>query len=144
MRSTLADYYSVDFEAHPPLLRGRVQRPLSAAEFTETCELLLAQARRHDCPYWLLDGRADEDVRPPCLYQWLTDEFLPRVSRTLGRMPYVAFVARPSFWQALQAHAYGPLAPAQLSATFRINWFTDEAPAAEWLNSYREKVAASK
>ena len=34
--------YEVQYQA--PLLRGTVHRPLSANEFTESCELLLAQA----------------------------------------------------------------------------------------------------
>jgi len=140
----VADYYEIRFEARPLLLRGRVLRPLSVAEFTEACELLLAQARRHHCPYWLLDGRADEPVRPAGVYGWLNDEFLPRLRAALGQAPCLAFVAEPHFWQNLEAHSYGPLAPAQSSPSAHIGWFTDEAAAMDWLATQRRATAAAR
>ena len=138
MLTHVAEFYEVRFEARPPLLRGRVLRPLSVIEFTEVCELLLEEARRHRCPYWLLDGRADEPVRPADVYGWLNEDFLPRVRVALGEAPYLAFVARPDFWKLLQAQAYGSLAPAQPSPAFHSNWFTDEATALAWLDKQRK------
>ncbi len=58
----LADYFEARFEARPPLLRGRVGRPLSEGEFTAAAELMLALARRHHCPFWLLDSRHDASI----------------------------------------------------------------------------------
>ena len=133
----VADCYEVRYEPQPPLLRGRVLRPLSGAEFTEACELLLAQSERHQCRYWLLDGRADEPIRPADVYGWMNEEFLPRVVRTLGKVPCLAFLARPQFWKNLETHSYGPLAPAQSSPTAYIDWFTDEAAALAWLVAQR-------
>ena len=141
MLSHIAEYYEVHFEDAPPLLRGRVLRPLSATEFTESCELLLAQALRHDCSFWLLDGRADENIRSNEVYEWLTEEFLPRVRKALDRVPCLAFLARSEFWQALQAHAYAPPPPVLLSAAFRANWFTEEIDALAWLNALRNTPA---
>lgn len=130
-------FYATHFQARPLLVWGRVLRPLSATEFTEACEMLLAQARPHRCPFWLLDGRADDTSRPPDVYEWLTEEFLPRVRRALGRVPTLAFVAQPLFWNALQAQSYAPPPPVLVSGVFRANWFTDEATALTWLNSFR-------
>jgi hypothetical protein len=131
-------FYTVSYQAQPPLVRGVVQRPLSAAEFTEACELLLSQAQLHDCTFWLLDGRADASgERPLDVYEWLSDEFLPRVRRTLGRMPCLAFLALPSFWQTLQTQHYAPPSPMQHSPIFRANWFTTEAEALTWLSQFR-------
>ncbi len=131
-------YYAVHYQAEPPLIRGTVRHPLSATEFTEACEMLLEQAQRHSCPYWLLDGRADSATgRPPDVYEWLTEEFLPRVHRTLNRAPCLAFIAQADFWHELQARHYAPPAPALLSATYRTGWFVDEATAQAWLNQSR-------
>ena len=52
------DYYSVQYQVSPALVRGVVLRPLSETEFTESCELLLMQAQRYGCPFWLLDSTA--------------------------------------------------------------------------------------
>jgi len=130
-------FYAVQYQAHPPLMRGTVLRPLSVAEFTEACELLLAEAQTHRCPYWLLDGRADENTRPLSMYEWLGEDFLPRVHRALGSVPCLAFLARPEFWQALQAQGYANDAPTLRPAVFRAGWFTDEPTALAWLNQLR-------
>ncbi|GAB3637182.1 hypothetical protein GCM10027422_27720 [Hymenobacter arcticus] len=141
LSDTIADgrlrYYSVHYQAAPPLIRGTVRHPLSATELTEACEMLLEHAQRHQCPYWLLDGRADASGRPNDVYEWMTEEFLPRVHRTLGRVPCLAFIAQAEFWQELQASHYAPPAPALLSPTYRTGWFVDEAIAQTWLNQFR-------
>ncbi|GAA4052850.1 hypothetical protein GCM10022409_44740 [Hymenobacter glaciei] len=115
------------YESAPALLRGTVLRPLSSLEFTEACEILLAAAREHRYPYWLLGGRADIDARPPDVYAWLSDEFLPRVHRVLGGGPTLAFIARPELWHSLSARSFAP--PRAIFGTFRANWFTDEDAA---------------
>lgn len=137
MLPTLPGYYTVQYLAQPPLLHGMVRRPLSATEFTETCELLLAWAQHHDCPFWLLDGRLDAEPQPLDVYEWLRDEFLPRVHKTLGRIPCLAFLARPELWLALRAHHYAPAPPVVLSAAARTGWFTNEAEALAWLAQFR-------
>ena len=134
--STLSlPFYAVRYQPAPALLRGTVLRPLSTLEFTEACEMLLAAALEHHCPYWLLDGRADVDARSPDVYEWLSDEFLPRVHRVLGRVPTLAFLAYPEFWHTLRARSYAP--PVVIAGTFRAGWFTDEGTAMQWLANYR-------
>jgi len=130
-------FYTVQYQEHPPLVRGVVLRPLSAAEFTEACELLLAEAQAHQCPYWLLDGRADENTRPLNIYEWMGEDFLPRVHRALGSVPCLAFIARPEFWLALQTQGYASDALTLRRAVFRADWFTDETAALTWLNQFR-------
>ncbi|RZK99157.1 MAG: hypothetical protein EOO62_25190 [Hymenobacter sp.] len=141
LSDTIADgrlrYYAVHYQASPPLIRGTVRHPLSATEMTEACEMLLEHAQRHCCPFWLLDGRADAPGRPTDVYEWMTEEFLPRVHRTLGRVPCLAFIAQPSFWEDLQARHYATPAPALLSATYRTSCFVAEAEAVLWLNQFR-------
>ncbi|AMJ64987.1 hypothetical protein [Hymenobacter sp. PAMC 26628] len=129
-------YYTAHYQASPPLIRGQVLRPLSVTEFTEACELLLATARPHGCPYWLLDGRADSADRPGDVYEWLVEEFLPRARKVLGHMLCVAFMAEPDFWAALQARSFAQPAP-KVTATFRAGWFTDETAALAWLDQQR-------
>jgi hypothetical protein len=130
-------FYTVAYQAHPPLVRGVVLRPLSVIEFTEACEMLLAEAQAHSCPYWLLDGRVDENTRPLDMYEWLGEDFLPRVHRALGTIPCLAFMARPEFWLALQAHGYANDTPTLQPSVFRAGWFTDETAALAWLSQFR-------
>lgn len=136
MLAATQDFYRVDFQAAPALLRGLVLRPLNTLEFTQVAELLLAEAQRHTCPYWLLDGRADVSREQPGLYHWLEDDYLPRVRRTLGRMPIVALLAQPALWQQLQAK--GHIAePTVLFGAYRLGWFTEEAAAQTWIDQFR-------
>lgn len=131
------EFYRVDFASAPPLLRGLTLRPLTVREFTEAGELLLTEARAHNCAYWLLDGRADRARQQPELYHWIEDDYLPRVRSALGRPPVIAFWAEELMWQQLQAQ--GNLAPAAapLSGAFRIGWFTDEGAAQTWIDQFR-------
>jgi len=132
--------YQVQYQAQPPLLRGTVRCSMSAVEFTESCELLLAVAQEHSCPFWLLDGRADNVGHSNDVYEWMREEFLPRTHRVLGRVPCLAFVAHPEFWQALQARHYVLPSPLTVSASFRTNWFVDEAEALAWLAQFRPAI----
>ncbi|MVN78181.1 hypothetical protein GO988_17775 [Hymenobacter sp. HMF4947] len=136
-------YYSVQYQSQPPLVRGVVLRPLSVAEFTESCEQLLAVAQRHRCPFWLLDGRADAQERPLDVYEWLGEEFMPRVRKALGRIPSLAFIAQPEFWQELQARNYARPSPTGPSAAYRANWFTSEADALAWLHQFRPGIGGA-
>jgi len=140
MSTPSQSFYAVHYQPAPALLRGTVLRPLSTLEFTETCETLLAAAQQYRCPYWLLDGRLDTDSRPHDVYWWLSDEFLPRVHRVLGRVPTLAFIARPEFWDALRARSYAP--PIVIAGTFRASWFTDEGTALAWLATHRTGLPA--
>ncbi|TDN36078.1 hypothetical protein E4631_03660 [Hymenobacter sp. UV11] len=140
MPFSTAEFYAVRYQAEPPLVRGVVQRPLSPAEFTEACELLLAKAQQHQCPFWLLDGRADTSERPSDVYEWLGDEFLPRVYKTLGRIPCLAFIARAEFWEAMQARNYASPTSPLFATTFRADWFTSEQDALAWLGQFRPAI----
>lgn len=135
MAASTSAFYSVQYQPTPAVLRGTVLQPLSALEFTEACEMLLHAARHHRCPYWLLDGRADANFRTPDVYEWLGDEFLPRVQRELGRMPMLAFLARAGFRRKL--HAQNAALPTVVGGAFRSAWFTDESTALDWLASFR-------
>ncbi|MDO7885689.1 hypothetical protein [Hymenobacter cheonanensis] len=140
MLPTLPGYFAVHYQAQPALLQGKMLRPLSATEFTEVSELLLAWAKHYTCPFWLLDGRVDSVPQPLDMYEWLRDEFFPRVHLSLGRIPCVAFLAQPELWLALNARGYALPAPIILSAAYRANWFTDEAEALAWLAQFRPAI----
>jgi hypothetical protein len=144
MLPTPPSYYAVQYQAQPALLRGCVLRPLSATDFTEVSELLLAWARHYACPFWLLDGRVDTQPQPVDVYEWLREEFLPRVQQSLGRIPCIAFVAQPELWQALNALSYAPPAPIVLSAAYRANWFTTEKDALAWLGQFRPAIGGAE
>ena len=139
MLPPLPGFYTVQYQAGPPLLRGKVLRPLSATELTESCELVLGWAQHYSCPFWLLDGRLEE-VQPFDVYEWLREEFLPRAHKVLGRVPCIAFVAEPELWLALQARGYAPPAPIVLSAAFRASWFTAEEEGVAWLMQFRSTI----
>ena len=137
-----SSFYMVSYQAHPPVVRGKALRPLSVVEFTEACELLLAQAQTHRCRYWLLDGRADENIRPPAVYSWLLEEFLPRAYKTLGRVPCLAFVARPELQQAIRANSRLIPTPPSQPAAMQTHWFTSEEEALKWLHLLRAIAGA--
>jgi hypothetical protein len=131
-------YYAVAYEPAPPLLRGRDLRPLSAEEITETCEVLLAAARHHQCRYWLLDGRSHQWAQPQALHHWMQEEYFPRVRAVLGGQPCLAFLVPPFVWAGLPAQGYAqPLD--SLAHGVRMGWFTTEPDALHWLARQRER-----
>lgn len=143
MLPAFPSFYTVQYQAQPPLLRGRALRRLSAIELTEVSELLLAWAKHYECPFWLLDTWVDTKPQPLDVYEWLRDEFFPRVQRSLNRIPCVAFVAQPKLWQALNILSYAPPIPVILSAAYRAYWFTNEAEALAWLAQFRPTIGAA-
>ena len=77
------------------------------------------------------------------MYEWLTDEFLPRVRKTLDRVPCLAFIALPDFWRGLQTRNYAQPSRTPPAATFRANWFTDQETALAWLHQFRPAFGAA-
>ena len=145
METPASNFFQTRFEAAPPLLRGQALRPMSVAEFTEVGELLLLEARRSGCPFWLLDGRADQLREQPALHHWVEDEYLPRVHVALGRPLVVAFLVSAAVWAQLQLQGIAvPTLVPTLSAAFRTAWFTEEAPAQIWLNQFRGAARGSQ
>jgi hypothetical protein len=129
-------FYHVVAEADPPVVYGVGQRPLSAEEITHSCELLLATARRHACPYWLLDGRHHRGTPTAALHAWIREEYFPRVRDVLGRPVCVAFLVPPEVQKRLGDKGYvDPLD--EHSPAARMAWFTDEALARAWLARQR-------
>jgi hypothetical protein len=129
-------FYTIAYQENPPLLRGSNPRTLSPVEITETCELLLATAEKHQCPYWLLDGRANAQHQPVELHEWMRDEYFPRVRATLGQRPHVAFLVAPEVWQGLNERGYE--APQDwTSFALHAGWFTEEPLAVAWLQLQR-------
>ncbi len=138
MKTSAPNFFVLQYRPTPPLLRGQVLRPLDVAEFTEAGELMLLEARRRGCPYWLVDGRADQLRQQPALHYWLEEDYFPRVRTALGRPPVVAFLTTPCLWAQLQQQGVGGVAPTPLlAADFRTGWFTEEAPAQAWLDRFR-------
>jgi hypothetical protein len=140
MAPTSPRCYRVDYQPQPAVLRGTVLCTLTAVELTESCELVLAIAQRHSCPFWILDGRADDIGHQNDVYDWIREEFLPRAYHVLGRIPYVAFLAQPKFWEALQARHYAPLDPVAAATVFRTSWFVQEEEALAWLAQFRPTI----
>lgn len=130
------DYYAVSYTAQPPLVWGNTLRKLNAEEVTATCELLLDTALRHRCPYWLLDGRPHVQEQPQALHNWMREDYLPRVCQALGRQPCIAFLVPPAVWASLQSRGYTQPLDWRSHAA-RLGWFTDEAPALDWLARQR-------
>ena len=143
MKDVTQTFYRVLFQATPPLLWGQVLRPLTVLELTQATELLLAEAQRYNCAFWLLDGRADITRDQPELYHWLEEAYLPRVREVLGRPPIVALLAMPEFWQQLQTTSHISV-PAPLSGAFRLEWFTEIEAAKSWLAQFRRLDGAPR
>ncbi|WP_460615377.1 hypothetical protein [Hymenobacter seoulensis] len=130
-------FYTLTYQDNPPLLRGSNSRALSPEEITETCELLLIASQQLQCPYWLLDGRANARHQPRELHEWMREDYFPRVRAALGQRPQVAFVVAPEIWHGLPARGY-EAPPEWSSFSLHANWFQEEAPALAWLQQQRE------
>jgi hypothetical protein len=129
-------FYAVTHQDYPPLLRGISRRVLSAEEVTEACEVLLASARHHNCPYWLLDGRSNPREQQPQLHQWIREEYFPRVRAVLKRPVHVAFVVTPLVRSGLDRLGFAVVEELHPGVGC-IGWFADEAPALTWLIQQR-------
>ncbi|MCR5888872.1 hypothetical protein LRS06_14075 [Hymenobacter sp. J193] len=135
-------YYNLVFQSAPPLLYGVSVRPLSPLEVTEVCELLLATAVRHACPYWMLDGLRQQSPQPQTLHNWMREEYFPRVRRELKQMPFIAFLVPLFIWEALPKVGYDNPLDEQVQGV-RMGWFTDPKQGLAWLNRHRADMGTS-
>ena len=138
MPTPLVDFYEIRFEAEPPVLWGRSLRSLSGVEFTEACELLLRAAQRHHCRFWIIDGRANAGPRPDDMYDWMEEEFLPRLHGVLGRSPCIAFLVEPAASLQARARSYVPPTDADLTLPLHLGWFSEDRTALAWLYECRD------
>ena len=136
MLPPIPPHYTLVYQASPPVLWGRPHRPLSPEEITEVCELMLAYALHHRCHYWLLDNRVDAAPLPSDLYQWMREDYLPRVRTVLGQSPLRAFVIPAAAWAMKQGQG-DSMPDVEPRNLFQTGWFTEEAPARAWLDQFR-------
>lgn len=128
--------YAVHYQQHPVLLKGKLLRNLSAQEFTEGCEMLLAMAQYFNCRFWLLDGRANASLHPFSIRNWLEEDFLPRALTVLGRPPCLAYLV-PAHWQVQPGTSYVFSSNELSLATYRMALFEAEADAMAWFDRFR-------
>ncbi len=129
-------FFSVSYQARPPLLRAGATRALTFAEVMETLEVLLVHAAHHRCPYWVVDRRIGPHEEPAELHSWMQEDYFPRVRAVLGQPPQVAFLVTPAELARLQAHR--ATAPQDWhTPAVHFGWFTQPPAAAAWLQAQR-------
>lgn len=129
-------FYTVGYQADPPLLRAGSTRALSAEEATESGELVLAYAQHYDCAFWLLDNRATPLGQPMSLRLWLREDYFPRVRELLDRPVSVAFLVTSYVRTQLDAVGYGTMEELYPNVG-KVGWFTEEGTALAWLDQQR-------
>lgn len=144
MQQPPLSFYNVAYFLPEHVLLGDSLRSLSAEEFTESCELLLASAQEYHCPYWLLDGRRHRLKQPQSLQNWMQEEYFPRVRAVLHQSLCVAFLVPASIWAGLPAKGCFAEAAQGDCHTWAVHlgWFTEVGPARAWLVRQQSRRAS--
>ncbi|KUG09073.1 hypothetical protein ASU33_19825 [Solirubrum puertoriconensis] len=139
---TLLDFYTVEYTANPPLLRGTTRRLLTEEEITASVELVLVQAQQHGCRYWLLAGELPLQGYSDALHTWMREDYFPRVEETLPGIVAIAMLLPPG--QEVDLDAQGYVQPLDvLRPGVRTEWFATPDSALIWLAQIRERVENS-
>ncbi|MFD2785058.1 hypothetical protein [Hymenobacter rubripertinctus] len=132
------DSYTADYRPDLGVLVMRWLRPHSLPETQASYQHLLALARRHRCPNWLLDGRRDGPLVLETA-RWLGQDFLPAVARELAPelLRLAVFSSPARLEQRLLDAEVSPAVAEALAPTqpYRTALFLDEGEALAWLTA---------
>ncbi|MCB2407384.1 hypothetical protein [Hymenobacter lucidus] len=126
------DALDITYRPDTCLLIARWMRPITMVEMHTTYEAVLAAAGRAGCRYWLLDIRrrnnSDEETA-----RWVTDEFMPQAATQLHGTVYVSVLLSPSYLYEVGTRPVLAALPVDTHRPYRIQYFTDEREANDWL-----------
>ncbi|RYU79715.1 hypothetical protein [Hymenobacter persicinus] len=132
------DILEITFRTDTGLLIGRWMRPVSPAEMRTGYETMLAAALHYDCRHWLLDIRrrshSDEETA-----RWVTEEFLPQAAGQLHGTLYMSVLLSPTYLYEVNSRPTLAALPVETHRSYRIQYFTDEREANDWLAAKVEK-----
>ncbi|UYZ58771.1 hypothetical protein [Hymenobacter latericus] len=134
MSAALQDIVDVSFRDDLGLLFSRWLRGVDDAEVRQGYEASLALAAPRRARYWLLDMRRRGMVSTTAT-RWVMEAFLPRLVATLGGQVYLAYLISPAHQSEIPA-IISNARPADDRC--RVQVFTDEHSATEWLRQSRQ------
>jgi hypothetical protein len=114
------------------MLVGRWMRSVMPFELHRGYAAVLDLADEHQCRYWLLDVRRRSSVDAADVY-WMLEKFYPQLYPRLGRTTYLAFLMEPHQLAGMMADAAMPSLSFDDGRPYRIERFTDEQDAQDWL-----------
>jgi hypothetical protein len=101
--------------------------------------LILDEAVRHNCRFWLLDVCGRNSGINPNDVNWIVDNFLPHLYARLGGATYIAYLMAPHQLAGFLADTSIPNLdpPFQDNQPYYTLRFTDEQLAMRWLQHCR-------
>ncbi|PJJ55010.1 hypothetical protein [Hymenobacter chitinivorans] len=127
-----SDSLDITYRTDACLIIARWLQPVAVADIRSTYEQVLRAAQPYGCRYWLLDIRrrnhSDDDTA-----RWVTDEFFPGAAQQLGGVLYLAVLLSPMYLYEVGTRPRLAQLPAEVNPHYRIQYFTDERQANDWL-----------
>jgi len=133
-----SDSLDITYRSDTCLIIARWMRPVSPAEMHSTYEAVLEAAQQHQCRYWLLDIRR-RNHSDDATAHWVTDEFMPQAAAQLQGLVYMSVLLSPTYLYEVAARPRLAALPVDTSRAYRIQYFTDEREANDWLMAKLEE-----
>ena len=126
------EFLQCQYRADLLTLVGRWLRQPSEEELREGYHRLLAIAEAYGACRWLVDARRRDNANQQST-PWMTDSFLPLLPQRLGKDVRIAYLFMPKHLHEIEQDAAVPPLTYFNNRPYRIQRFTDEHAAMQWL-----------
>jgi len=126
------DYLLLEYADAFPALIARWKRTAHPPELHDGYAAMLEAAAARTSRYWLIDIRFQPLVTTENTL-WMMNNFFPRMHARLGGSLYLAYLMGPHQLANVMSNSEIPLLSYFDSLPYRIERFTDEQAAMDWL-----------
>ena len=136
------EYLECQYRPDLLTLVGRWLRQPTDAELHEGYHRLLAVAEAYGARLWLVDARRRSTANQQGTL-WMTEHFLPLLPQRLGNAVHIAYLFMPKHLREIEHDAAVPPLSYFNDLPYRIERFTDEHAAMEWLEGMRRAASTN-
>lgn len=136
-----SSYLTIDYLAAPRVLAGRWWRGVMPFELHRGYAALLDAAVSRRCRFWLIDLSNRAGGVDAADVQWMLSDFFPQLPVRLKRPVYLAYLMAPHQLAGVLADPGIPALTYFDGRPYRLERFTTEAAALEWLQHCRQQDA---
>ncbi|KAA9339360.1 hypothetical protein F0P96_01705 [Hymenobacter busanensis] len=128
-----SSYLTIEYDPVQHLLVGRWLRAVMPFELHRGYAALLNAAEEHNCSYWLIDTSQRRGVIDAADVNWIIEQFFPQLYPRLGRTTFLAYVMATHQLAGVLADTNIPNLTYFDGRPYRLERFTNESQAIDWL-----------
>lgn len=144
MSSFSSTYLDIEYLAEPRIVAGNWRRGVMPFELQRGYMALLDEAVSRRCRFWLINLSERASGLSAADLQWILEEFFPLLPFRLRRPVYIAYLMAPHQLATSLSMPGMPDLTYFDSRPYRIERFTTQQEALDWLTLCRQQDARAR